>query len=41
MAAIGSTAFAALVWGGLVGVALVFAYEAYAIAGECGRPARS
>lgn len=36
MAAIGPAAFAALLWGSIAGVFLVFVYEAYAIAGEYG-----
>lgn len=40
MAAIGPTAFAVVVWGSLLGVALVFLYEAYAIAVDFGRVRR-
>lgn len=38
MAAIGQTAFAILLWGSILGVVLVFAYEMYAIATELGWP---
>lgn len=31
MTAIGSTAFAAVLWSAVLGVALVFVYEAYAL----------
>lgn len=36
MAVIGSTLFAILLWGAIVGVALVFVYELYAIAADAG-----
>jgi hypothetical protein len=36
MAAIGPTLFAFLLWGAVLGVALVFGYELYAIAREAG-----
>jgi hypothetical protein len=36
MAAIGPTGFALVLWGTLAAVALVFAYEVYALAGEYG-----
>lgn len=36
MAAIGPTLFALLLWGAILGVALVFAFEAYVIAREAG-----
>ena len=36
MTAVGSMTFALLLWGGIVGVSLVFVYEVYAIAGEYG-----
>jgi len=36
MAAIGPTAFAALLWGSIVGVAAVFLYELRAVARERG-----
>lgn len=34
MTVLGPTAFAVLLWGAIVGVALVFAYEVYAIGVE-------
>lgn len=36
MAAIGPTVFAALLWGAIVAVALVFLYEAYTVLREGG-----
>lgn len=36
MAVIGTTAFAVVVWGSILGVLLVFLYEVYAIAGDFG-----
>lgn len=36
MAVIGSALFAVLLWGAIIGVALVFVYEVYAIAGDAG-----
>jgi hypothetical protein len=36
MAAIGPTLFALLLWGAILGVALVFAFEVYVIAREAG-----
>ena len=36
MTAIGSTIFALVLWGAIVGVSLVFVYEVYAIAREYG-----
>jgi len=36
MAVIGVTLFALLLWGAMLGVGLVFAYELYAIAIEAG-----
>jgi len=33
---VGPTVFAALVWGTVLGVLLVFLYEAYALAGDAG-----
>lgn len=40
MAAIGATAFAALVWGSVALVLAVFAYEVYVLARESGLLAR-
>lgn len=37
MAAIGPTAFGVLVWGSLLGVFLVFVFEAYTLAGGAAR----
>ncbi|MFC7133578.1 MULTISPECIES: hypothetical protein [Salinibaculum] len=34
MAVIGATLFAVILWGAILGVALVFAYEVYVIASE-------
>ncbi|MFA9418286.1 hypothetical protein [Natrinema sp. HArc-T2] len=36
MAVLGPTLFAVLLWGALLGVAIVFAYELYAIAADAG-----
>lgn len=36
MAAIGPTLFGLLLWGGILGVLLVFCYEVYVIAREAG-----
>ncbi|MGM0389667.1 hypothetical protein [Natrinema limicola] len=36
MAVIGSTLFAVLLWGALLGVAIIFVYELYAIAADAG-----
>ncbi len=36
MAVLGPTLFAVLLWGALLGVAIVFAYEVYAIATDAG-----
>lgn len=36
MAAIGPMAFALVLWGSLLGIALVFVYEVYVIAREAG-----
>lgn len=36
MTAISSTLFAMLLWGAIIGVAFVFVYEVYAIAGDAG-----
>lgn len=36
MAALGSTAFAILLWGAIAGVALVFCYEVYVVLREAG-----
>lgn len=36
MAAIGSTVFALFLWTSILGVALVFVYEVYAVAAEYG-----
>jgi hypothetical protein len=36
MAPMGPTAFAVLVWGGILGVALVFLYEVWVLAREVG-----
>jgi len=36
MAVLGPTLFAVLLWGALLGVAIVFVYELYAIADDAG-----
>ncbi len=40
MTVLGPTAFAVLLWGVILAVAVVFAYELYALAGEIGLAAR-